>query len=82
MAGWKAESCGYHGDDGKKFYNNGRGKIFGPTFGVDDTVGAGLDLASRSCFFTKNGLLLGVAVSGKLRDVSVNMVHSILTYML
>lgn len=33
LPGWEPASYGYHGDDGHVFYESGRGRIYGPTFG-------------------------------------------------
>ena len=62
MPGWSG-GYGYHGDDGRKFSdeNKGKGTEYGPTFGRDDTVGMGYDQAKGVIFFTKNGLHLGDA---------------------
>jgi len=61
--GWDRHTWGYHGDDGNFFEEDGGyGKKYGPVYGKDDVVGCGLNLRSRSCFFTKNGKFLGVAV--------------------
>lgn len=58
--GWDIDSCGYHGDDGCLFTGGGGyGNPFGPTFATGDTVGAGINYASREFFFTKNGKLVG-----------------------
>ncbi|KAH7685247.1 Concanavalin A-like lectins/glucanases protein [Dioscorea alata] len=58
--GWDIDSCGYHGDDGRLFTaEGGYGKPFGPTFSTGDTVGAGINYASKEFFFTKNGKLVG-----------------------
>ncbi|KAJ8108493.1 hypothetical protein OPT61_g8136 [Boeremia exigua] len=62
MPGWYDISCGYHGDDGALFINSGTGKFptndFGPSgmYGVGDTVGAGLNMATGEVFFTLNGV--------------------------
>ena len=59
--GWDRRSYGYHGDDGAVFHGSGvGGKNYGPTFGVGDVVGCGLDYRDGSVFFTKNGRFLGV----------------------
>lgn len=59
MPGWHPHSWGYHGDDGKKFAGDGVGVLYGPTYGTGDVVGCGVDFASRTAFFTKNGEQLG-----------------------
>lgn len=62
MPGWHDISCGYHGDDGALFINSGAGQCptadFGPSgvYGVGDTVGAGLNMATGEVFFTLNGV--------------------------
>jgi len=59
MPGWDKHSYGYHGDDGGIFHAGGNTihKI-GPTFGVNDTVGCGIDYKAKSVFFTLNGKFL------------------------
>lgn len=42
MPGWDAHSFGYHSDDGAVFHGSGAGRMFGPTFGVGDTIGCGI----------------------------------------
>ena len=63
MPGWEKSTIGYHGDDGKLFYEFGSGRDYGRTFGTSDVVGCGIDLDSRKVFFTKNGMFLGIAKS-------------------
>lgn len=62
LPGWETESWAYHGDDGKSFYGEtqGQGRPYGPTFGVNDTVGCGVNFSTMSAFFTKNGVFLGM----------------------
>lgn len=61
LPGWESESWAYHGDDGKSFFGEGTGRNYGPTFGINDVIGCGVDFASGCAFFTKNGRNLGVA---------------------
>lgn len=62
LPGWEQESWAYHGDDGKSFFgeSQGQGRPYGPTFGVGDTVGCGVNFSTGSAFFTKNGNFLGM----------------------
>lgn len=62
LPGWETESWAYHGDDGKSFFgeSQGQGRPYGPTFGVNDTVGCGVNFSTGSAFFTKNGVFLGM----------------------
>ncbi|KAJ4401067.1 hypothetical protein N0V91_008208 [Didymella pomorum] len=61
MPGWYDMSFAYHGDDGGLFISVGFGRNpttdFGTrgTYGVGDTVGAGLNLETGEGFFTLNG---------------------------
>eukprot|EP00878_Enallax_costatus_P006903 GHUV01007233.1.p1 GENE.GHUV01007233.1~~GHUV01007233.1.p1 ORF type:complete len:241 (+),score=55.60 GHUV01007233.1:288-1010(+) len=59
--GWEPNSYGYHGDDGRKFYNSGKGEDYGPTYGTGDTVGAGFHFGKQEIFFTRNGTKLKTA---------------------
>ncbi|XP_055343672.1 ran-binding protein 9-like isoform X2 [Paramacrobiotus metropolitanus] len=61
LPGWDKGSFGYHGDDGHSFWSSGTGRSYGPTFTTNDVIGCGVDLVNNSCFYTKNGLMLGVA---------------------
>lgn len=71
--GWEPNSYGYHGDDGKKFHNNGLGENYGPTFNTGDVIGAGILLEKQEIFYTKNGKYLGVA----FRNVSLPLYPTI-----
>ena len=65
LPGWEHESWAYHGDDGKTFSGEspGQGRPYGQTFGVNDTIGCGVNFSSGCAFFTKNGNYLGMACS-------------------
>ena len=67
LPGWRQGSYGYHGDDGKKFARRmetgGMGKRYAETFTTNDVIGCGLNVFNGSCFFTKNGICLGLAFS-------------------
>ena len=41
LPGWKHNTYGYHGDDGRLFEHtfSGRGRSYGPTFTTNDTIG-------------------------------------------
>ncbi|ORY76971.1 concanavalin A-like lectin/glucanase domain-containing protein [Protomyces lactucae-debilis] len=64
LPGWEEDSWGYHGDDGHSFCCQGTGKEYGPTFTTGDTIGCALNFSSGECFYTKNGVHLGVAFTG------------------
>jgi len=57
--GWDPNSVGYHGDDGLLYHAPCKGQSFGPKFTTGDTVGAGINYASQTIFFTKNGKFVG-----------------------
>jgi SPRY domain len=66
MPGWDSNSIGYHGDDGGLFYGTGSmSRRIGPSFGVGDTIGCGVDYSHDNkfgapcAFFTLNGTILG-----------------------
>ncbi|RKP09466.1 concanavalin A-like lectin/glucanase domain-containing protein, partial [Thamnocephalis sphaerospora] len=61
LPGWEPDSWGYHGDDGHKFCCSGTGHRYGPTFSTGDIIGCCVNFANGTCFFTKNGMHLGVA---------------------
>ncbi|EYU22806.1 hypothetical protein MIMGU_mgv1a005806mg [Erythranthe guttata] len=83
--GWEANSCGYHGDDGRLDRGHGKGDVCGPPYTAGDTVGGGINYATEEFFFTKNGVVIGsvykdvkgpvyptVAVHSQNEEVSVN----------
>jgi SPRY domain len=65
MPGWDGLSYGYHGDDGGLFHASGEMlKRFGPSYGIGDTVGCGIDFLLGGIFFTLNGSFLGYGWTG------------------
>jgi len=73
LPGWKHNTYGYHGDDGRlfEFSFDGRGKSYGPRFTTNDTIGCGFNTSNRSCFFTKNGKYIGLAFKDMRKDLSL-----------
>uniref|UniRef100_A0A4W5R018 RAN binding protein 10 n=1 Tax=Hucho hucho TaxID=62062 RepID=A0A4W5R018_9TELE len=61
ILGWDKHSYGYHGDDGHSFCSSGTGQPYGPTFTTGDVIGCCVNLINNTCFYTKNGISLGVA---------------------
>lgn len=61
--GWSSGSWAYHGDDGKKYVEDGTGVAYGETFGAGDVVGC-LVSETGDVRFTKNGVLLDVVAEG------------------
>ncbi|XP_076322472.1 ran-binding protein 9-like isoform X2 [Tachypleus tridentatus] len=61
LPGWDKHSYGYHGDDGHSFCSSGTGQPYGPTFTTGDVIGCGINLIDNTCFYTKNGVHLGMA---------------------
>ncbi|XP_041377161.1 ran-binding protein 9-like [Gigantopelta aegis] len=61
LPGWQKHSYGYHGDDGNSFCSSGTGQFYGPTFTTGDVIGCCVNLIDSTCFYTKNGVNLGVA---------------------
>jgi hypothetical protein len=63
LPGWVEDSFGYHGDDGNCFQKSGKGNKYGPSFATGDVIGCCLNFIDQTCFFTKNGVHLGIAFS-------------------
>jgi hypothetical protein len=63
IPGWNrgGNTCGYHGDNGLKYWKMGQGKPYAEKYATGDVIGCGYDVASSTVFFTKNGKFLGVA---------------------
>jgi SPRY domain len=59
-------SWGYHGDDGKKYFE-GTGTPYGTTFKTGDVIGCNVHLKGN-IFFTLNGASLGKYVNSLLPD--------------
>ena len=65
--GWRANSVGYHGDDGHLFHANGLGASFGPKWKKHDIIGLGIRSPTGTCdpgsevhiYFTRNGTEIG-----------------------
>ncbi|VDM35155.1 unnamed protein product [Hydatigera taeniaeformis] len=62
--GWDSSSFGYHSDG--SLYHHTTATPFGPKFCEQDVIGCGVDLMSKSLFYTRNGEFLGKAFEGKL----------------
>ncbi|CAI2191043.1 5386_t:CDS:2, partial [Funneliformis geosporum] len=60
MAGCEDSSWGYHGDDGRIFFNSRGGKPYGPKFMTGDTIGCCLNFRNYTVFYTRNGVNLGI----------------------
>ena len=68
LTGWQDGTFGYHGDDGRKFeggWGGMGGDPYGPTYTTGDIIGCALHVERGACAFTKNGLNLGLAFTGK-----------------
>lgn len=64
LPGWEDDSWGYHGDDGHSFCCQGTGQEYGPKFSTGDVIGCAINFVSGECFYTKNGVHLGIAFTG------------------
>ncbi|KAF9478718.1 SPRY-domain-containing protein [Pholiota conissans] len=80
LPGWEPNSWGYYGDDGSSLCTDKSGSLFGPSYGVGDTIGCGIDFTTYKVFYTKNGTLIGSAFDnvGKSLDLypTVGLQHS------
>lgn len=61
LPGWDKKSYGYHGDDGNSFCSSGTGQSYGPIFTTNDVIGCAYNIVENNCYYTKNGLNLGIA---------------------
>ncbi|XP_039953803.1 ran-binding proteins 9/10 homolog isoform X2 [Bactrocera neohumeralis] len=68
LPGWDKHTYGYHGDDGNSYAQSNTGQSYGPTFTTGDVIGCCVNFVDNSCFYTKNGIDLGVA----FRDLPVH----------
>jgi Ran-binding protein 9/10 len=60
--GWNTWTVGYHGDNGGIYDQNPRKTHHtGRTFGLDDTVGCGVDYDAGEYFFTLGGQVIGMS---------------------
>lgn len=62
--GREQNSYGYYGETGRKYRGGDDGEDYGPAFGKNDVVGAGIHLRKQEMFFTKNGTKLRAAFRG------------------
>ncbi|KAF8203757.1 concanavalin A-like lectin/glucanase domain-containing protein, partial [Pholiota molesta] len=80
LPGWEPNSWGYYGDDGSSLSAEKSGAQFGPSYGVGDIIGCGIDFTTNKVFYTKNGALIGHAFDnvGKTIDLypTVGLQHS------
>ncbi|ALC40604.1 RanBPM [Drosophila busckii] len=61
LPGGDKQSYGYHGYDGNSFNSSCNGQSYGPTFTTGDIIGCCVNYVNNTCFFTKNGVDLGIA---------------------
>eukprot|EP01102_Stenamoeba_stenopodia_P015039 TRINITY_DN5083_c0_g2_i2.p1 TRINITY_DN5083_c0_g2~~TRINITY_DN5083_c0_g2_i2.p1 ORF type:complete len:1019 (-),score=177.26 TRINITY_DN5083_c0_g2_i2:64-3066(-) len=61
VPGWGENSCGFHSDLRRFYYQEGHGILYGPQLFAGDTVGCGFIFDTGQVFFTRNGEYLGVA---------------------
>eukprot|EP01137_Pigoraptor_chileana_P034436 Opistho-2@26975 len=61
LPGWEKGSYGYHGDDGHSFCSSSSGATYGPAYTTGDVIGCCVNFVESTCFYTKNGVNLGVA---------------------
>uniref|UniRef100_A0A1A9VGL5 Ran-binding proteins 9/10 homolog n=1 Tax=Glossina austeni TaxID=7395 RepID=A0A1A9VGL5_GLOAU len=61
LPGCDKESYGYHGAEGNSFSSAGHAQSYGPTFTTGDVIGCCVNFVNNTCFYTKNGIDLGIA---------------------
>jgi len=65
LPGWSVGSFGYYGEDGLHFAGSGAGVPYGPPFTRQDgdVIGCIVNYLDRTLSYTRNGALIGVAVT-------------------
>ncbi|KAI8085110.1 uncharacterized protein BX664DRAFT_387744 [Halteromyces radiatus] len=82
LPGTDGHSWGYHGENGYLYggptastnihgqhHSTSSNTKYGPSFGIGDTIGCGIDFRDNTAFYTRNGVHLGTAfrdIKGKL----------------
>ncbi|RIB26132.1 hypothetical protein C2G38_2030482 [Gigaspora rosea] len=78
--GYYKGSWGYHGDDGKIFYERVY-RSYGPLFTTGDTIGCCINFKHKTAFYTKNGVHLAMTADDiKLRYLKDEWINSFALY--
>lgn len=78
MKGCDKQSYGYHGAEGNSFSSSGHGQSYGPTFTTGDVIGCCINFVNNTCFYTKNGIDLGIAfreLPVSFRTININNMY-------